>query len=222
MNQIQSPPKSRVLIVDDHPLVRAGLKSLIEEESDLDVCGEAEGYSQALSLLEKLDPDLMVVDISIKDGNGLELVQTAKSIKPELKMIVASVHDEALYAERVLHAGAVGYVNKEAATEKIVEAIRSVLRGKVYLSEEMTERLLLNAAQVSQSQERSPLEKLSNRELEVFEMIGNGLSTKEIAEKIHLSVKTIETYRDNLKKKLNLQSGNELLRYAIQWVNEKM
>ncbi|MCA9409786.1 MAG: response regulator transcription factor [Candidatus Omnitrophica bacterium] len=222
MNQIQSPPKSRVLIVDDHPLVRAGLKSLIEEESDLDVCGEAEGYSQALGLLEKLDPDLMVVDISIKDGNGLELVQTAKSIKPELKMIVASVHDEALYAERVLHAGAVGYVNKEAATEKIVEAIRSVLRGKVYLSEEMTERLLLNAAQVSQSQERSPLEKLSNRELEVFEMIGNGLSTKEIAEKIHLSVKTIETYRDNLKKKLNLQSGNELLRYAIQWVNEKM
>ncbi|MCA9446144.1 MAG: response regulator transcription factor [Candidatus Omnitrophica bacterium] len=222
MNQIQSPAKSKVLIVDDHPLVRAGLKSLIEEESDLDVCGEAEGYSQALSLLEKLDPDLMVVDISIKDGNGLELVQTAKSIKPELKMIVASVHDEALYAERVLHAGAVGYVNKEAATEKIVEAIRSVLRGKVYLSEEMTERLLLNAAQVSQSQERSPLEKLSNRELEVFEMIGNGLSTKEIAEKIHLSVKTIETYRDNLKKKLNLQSGNELLRYAIQWVNEKM
>jgi DNA-binding NarL/FixJ family response regulator len=222
MSLLEPSPKTKIVIVDDHPLIRAGLRSLISQEKDLEVSGEAEGYSQALDLLNQVDPELMIVDISIKDGNGLELVQTAKSIKPDLKMIVASIHDEAIYAERVLHAGAAGYVNKETATDEIIDAIRSVLKGKVYLSEAMTERMLLNAANVNQSRERSPLEKLSNRELEVFEMIGSGLSTKEIAEKIHLSVKTIETYRDNLKKKLNLDSGNELLRYAIQWMSEQV
>ena len=218
---IAKPTKAKIFIADDHPLIRAGFKSLIEEEADMLVSGEAEGYSQTLDLLQEERPDLLILDLSLKDGSGLDLIETLKTLHPEIKIIVVSVHDETLFAERVLHAGALGYVNKEVATEEMVKAIRSVLKGKVYLSESMTDRMLLSATSVSDSREKSPIERLSNRELEVFEMIGRGMGTQEIAEKIHRSVKTIETYRENIKQKLNLEKGIQLLRYAIQWTSEQ-
>lgn len=213
--------KKRVLVVDDHPLLRLGLTALIEDEPDLEVCGQAAGYSEALTLVSKESPDAIIVDISIKDGTGLELIAALKATQPELKMLVSSMHDEMLFAERSLKAGALGYVNKSEVPEKLIQAIRRVLDGKIYLSEEMTERMLQNATQATSGNGESPIDKLSNREIEVFEMIGRGLSTKQIAEKIHLSVKTVETYRENIKHKLNLGNGNELIRYAVQWSGDQ-
>lgn len=217
----QAPKELQILIVDDHPLVRVGLKAVIEAEKDLAVCGEATGQSDAIGLMEKLDPDLMIIDISIADGSGLELIAAVKAMKPDVRTIVSSMHDEAIYAERALKAGAMGYINKEEAPDRIVEAIRRVTQGKVYLSENMTERMLLNATHPTPGDSSTGVDSLSNRELEVFEMIGRGLSTKEIAENLHLSVKTIETYRENIKRKLNLESGNELIRYAVHWDTEQ-
>ena len=212
---------SKILIVDDHPMVRLGLRQLIENEPDLSVCGEASGSGEALDLVSKTSPDLILVDITLNDGHGIELIKQVHAQHEHIKMLVMSMHDETLFAERALQAGAMGYINKEEANDKALEAIRQILKGKIYLSERMSEHMLMRMANKDKPQELSPIETLSNRELEVFEQIGLGLSTRKIAERFHLSVKTIETHRENIKRKLNLQTANELTRSAFQWVLEK-
>lgn len=208
---------ARVLVVDDHPLMRQGLRQLVAGESDLEMCGEAADVPDALTQVKATRPDLVVVDISLKDGNGLELIKQLKTLHPELKMIAVSMHEESLFAERVLHAGALGYVNKEEPPDVLLEAIRQVLRGKIFLSGNMTDRILSRAAGSNSDVPQSPLATLSDRELEVFVLIGKGNSTRAIAEKLHLSSKTVDTYRQNIKSKLNLHSAAELTIHAAQW-----
>ena len=210
--------RTRVLIVDDHPAVREALAFRIGRQSDLQVCGEAADVAEALRLLAKTQPDVAVVDISLKTGNGIDLIKRIKDRNDHVRMVVWSMHSESLYAERALRAGALGYVNKDQATDTIVEAIRRVLAGKVYLSDAMTERLLQRAVGGEAiAALRSPVEILADRELEVFRLIGAGVKTTDIAEQMHLSIKTIETYRDRIRKKLDLKDGTELAHYATQW-----
>ncbi len=209
----------RVLIVDDHPIVREGLAAVINRETDLEVCGQAGGLAQAMRLYQQERPDLVVADVSLEDGNGLELVKELVAQEPGIKVLVQSMHEESLYAERSLRAGARGYINKEEALAQIVNAIRQVLRGRVYLSSRMTDRLLHRSVRGFEP-ERSPIESLSDRELEVFEQIGRGMTTRRIAQNLYLSPKTIETYRENIKTKLNLKNATELTQHAVQWVLE--
>src|SRR6516162_9055017 len=210
--------RTRVLIVDDHPAVREALAFRIGRQSDLQVCGEAADVAEALRLLAKTQPDVAVVDISLKTGNGIDLIKRIKDRNDHVRMVVWSMHSESLYAERALRAGALGYVNKDQATDTIVEAIRRVLAGKVYLSDAMTERLLQRAVGGEAiAVTRSPMDVLADRELEVFRLIGAGVKTTDIAEQMHLSIKTIETYRDRIRKKLDLKDGTELAHYATQW-----
>jgi DNA-binding NarL/FixJ family response regulator len=213
--------KARILIVDDHPVVRYGLTQLIQDEPDLAVCGEAADAGKALELVQTLKPDLVLIDISLKGAGGMELIKAIKTQNKWVKMLVHSMHDESLFAERALHAGALGYVNKEEAQDKIIEAIRQVLRGHIYLSGRMTERMMQRVMTGKGKIEESPISSLSDRELEVFELIGKGLSTREIADKLHLSVKTVETYRDHIKTKLGLDNNTELIRQAILWTFEQ-
>lgn len=209
---------ARILIVDDHPLVRLGLRQLISDEANLEVCGEAEGASQALELMARLKPDVAVIDISLKEGNGVELLKKAKSRFKSVKLLVYSMHDEVLFAERTLRAGAMGYVNKQTANESIVAAIEQVLEGKIVVSDRVTERMLARMASSDERGAMEPVASLSNRELEVFELIGRGLTMREIADRLNRSIKTIETHRERLKRKLSLDGPNELLRRAMQWV----
>ncbi|MEX0718186.1 MAG: response regulator transcription factor [Planctomycetaceae bacterium] len=211
---------ARVLIVDDHPIVREGYAKLIGSQPDLEVCGDAADAGEALRLVETTKPDLIVIDISLKEGNGIELCKDIRFQYPQVKMLVASAHDEALYAERVLRAGATGYVNKEEAIDQLIEAIRLVLSGKIYLSDEMTERMLCRAVGSDDHAGESAVASLSDREIEVFEFIGHGMTTRQIAEKLDLSPKTIESYRENIKTKLNLKNGAELTQHAVRWVLE--
>jgi DNA-binding NarL/FixJ family response regulator len=211
--------KSRILIVDDHPIVRRGLRELVADEPDLEVCGEAEEVSEALRQVAALSPDVVVIDLSLKGGHGLELIQEIKARKRPVKMLVSTMHDESLFAERVLRAGAMGYISKQESPDKIIGALRQVLRGEIYLSSRMANRLLHRLA-AGQSFETTPVDTLSDRELQVFEMIGQGLATKQIARKLALSHKTIEAHREKIKSKLNLKSGAELSRHATQWVLE--
>lgn len=211
------PAVKRILVVDDHPIVRQGLAALISSEDDLEVCGEAEGLSQAMQQFWEKKPDLLVVDISLENGSGLELIKELLAQDPEIKVLVSSMHDEALYAERALRAGARGYINKDQATDAIVSAIRRILEGRVYLSESMTERMVCRSISPGDDQSATPIETLSDRELEVFERIGHGETTRQIAEKLHLSPKTVETYRENIKRKLNCSNANELTRQAVMW-----
>ncbi len=212
--------KHRIVLVDDHPVVRRGLAMLIEAEPDMEVIGEAGEAAEAVSMIDKLAPDLAVIDVSLGGTDGIDLIKQIKARGTETKLLVASMFDESLYAERALHAGANGYVNKNEATEQIVEAIRTVLKGKVFLGPKMTERLLSRVTRGENDLKRSPIETLSDRELEVFRLIGEGLTTREIAAKLHLSTKTIETYRDHIKTKLALKHNTELIRRAVQWVIE--
>src|SRR6516162_2250723 len=213
--------RARVLIVDDHPAVREALALRISRQPDLEVCGEAADTSDALRLVTEILPDAAVVDISLKTGNGIELIKRIKDRNDHVRMLVWSMHSEALYAERALRAGALGYVNKDQATDRIVEAIRRVLAGKIYLSEVMAERMLQRAVGGARDEvTRSPLDVLADRELEVFRLIGAGVKTAEIAERLHLSVKTVETYRDRIRQKLCLSDGTKLAHYATQWVLE--
>jgi DNA-binding NarL/FixJ family response regulator len=207
---------TRILIVDDHPLVRTGLAQLIGDCPDLEVCGEAGDMAEALRQIDALDPDLAIIDLSLAGGSGLDLIEHVKSHNRDLPMLVASMHDETLYAERVLAAGARGYINKQEAQDRIVRAIRRVLAGKVYLSERMTERML--SGMVDSNHERRDIDSLSNRELQVFELIGQGISTSHIASRLNLSTKTIETHQARIKKKLGLGSAHELTQRAIRWV----
>jgi DNA-binding NarL/FixJ family response regulator len=213
--------RTRILIVDDHPAVREALALRIGRQRDLEVCGEAADMTEALRLVAETQPDVAVIDISLKIGNGIDLIKRIKDRKPHVRVLVWSMHSESLYAERALRAGALGYVNKDQATDQIVEAIRKVLAGKPYLSEAMTERMLRRAVGAGgQAVPRLPVDTLADRELEVFRLIGEGVKTAEIAERLHLSVKTVETYRDRIRQKLNLSDGTELARYATQWTLE--
>lgn len=207
-----------ILVVDDHPLMRKGLAMTLQAEPDLNVCAQVADAEEALAALEKLDPDLAIVDISLPGMSGLELIKHMQALKPELRTLVVSRHDEALYAERAIRAGARGYVMKLEAGDMIVKAVRRVLAGGIYVSEEINERLLLGLAAGRQELAQSPLEVLSDRELEVFELTGRGLGTREIAERLHLSVKTVESYRARIKDKLNLKTAAELMQHAVQWV----
>jgi DNA-binding NarL/FixJ family response regulator len=212
--------KHRILLVDDHPLVRRGLADVIARESDMETCGEAGDVMEALQEVERTKPDVVVIDLTLKTGHGIELIERLKSRDPHVKTLVSSMHDEALFAERVLRAGAMGYISKQEPPDALVRAIRQVLRGEVYLSPRMTSRLLHRVAAGGTSQE-DPVEGLSNREIEVYEMIGQGLTIQQIAGRLHLSPKTVETHREKIKQKLNLKSSAELNRRAVQWVLER-
>ena len=221
MSQNENNRRSRVLIVDDHPAVREALASRIGLQRDLEVCGEAADMDEALRLLAETRPHLAVVDIKLKSGDGIDLIKRIKDRHDHVRILVWSAHSEELYAERALRAGAQGYVNKDQATDRIVEAIRRVLEGKVYLSEAMAERMLQRAVGGAREEvARSPLDVLADRELEVFRLIGEGVKTAEIADRLHLSVKTVETYRDRIRQKLELGNGTKLAHYATQWVLE--
>lgn len=211
-------PKKQVYLVDDHPIVRQGLIKLIEQEKGLEVCGEAGSVTEALEALKKIGPDVILVDISLEDSNGLELIKIVDDLGMQIPMLVLSMHDESLYAEHALRAGASGYVMKQAASNTLIQAIEKVLAGEIYVSKTMSSQMLKMAFQNSGEDTRTGAEKLSLRELEVFELIGRGNSTREIAEQLHLSVKTIETYRAHIKEKLQLRSGTELMQRAIHWV----
>ena len=221
MKRSPTKKRARILIVDDHPAVREALASRIGRQPDLEVCGEAADLSEALRLVADTQPDLAVVDISLKTGSGIDLIKRIKDRNDNVRMLVWSMHSESLYAERALRAGALGYINKDQATDKIVEAIRRVLAGKVYLSDAMAEKMLHRAVGGGREEvTRSPLDALADRELEVFRLIGQGVKTAEIAERLHLSVKTVETYRDRIRQKLDLSDGTELAHYATKWMLE--
>jgi DNA-binding NarL/FixJ family response regulator len=221
MSRTYGKKRARVLIVDDHPAVREALAMRIGLQSDLEVCGEAADLSEALRLVADTHPDVAVIDISLKTGSGIDLIKRIKDRNDTVRMLVWSSHGESLYAERALRAGALGYINKDQATDKIVEGIRRVLEGKVYLSDVMIQTMLHRT--VSRGREevtRSPIDALADRELEVFRLIGQGVKTAEIANRLHLSVKTIETYRDRIRAKLDLSDGTALGHYATNWMQQ--
>ena len=209
--------KTRVLIVDDHPMMREGLVHLLGREQDLEVCGEANNGAQAMELVQSQKPNLALVDITLPDKNGLELVKDMLAVEPETAILVISMHDESLYAERVLRAGARGYIMKQEGGKKLLEAVRQVLEGRIYVSDKMSAQILENFSG-GRSKSSSPIEQLTDREFEVFQLIGQGLDVKEIASRLHLSVKTAEVHRANIKQKLHLKSVGELIRYAVRWI----
>jgi DNA-binding NarL/FixJ family response regulator len=212
---------TRVLIVDDHPLLRKGVSQLIDQEKDLAVVGEAEDGHKAISAIETTKPDVALIDITLNGTSGIELVKNIKVRFPKLKMLVLSMHDESVYAHRALRAGASGYIMKQEGAEKVLTAMRKVLRGEVYLSERLGDRMLHTLVNGHTALPSSPVEELSDRELEVFSLIGQGHGTRPIAEKLHLSIKTIESHRAHIKEKLNLQNASELVHHAIQWVQSE-
>ncbi len=211
--------KCRVLLVDDHPVLRKGLAELINQEADLVVCGEAEEVPKAFEAVGVLNPDVVVVDISLKGGNGLELIKNLKTRFPDLPLLVLSMHDETLYAERALRAGSLGYVMKEEALEKVLTAIRQVVAGEMFLSERMKARMLNQLVGGKIKDGGSSIDSLSDRELEVFRLIGEGRGTRQIAEELRLSVRTVEAYREYIKEKLSLKNGTELVQHAFQYVH---
>jgi DNA-binding NarL/FixJ family response regulator len=211
-----SPCCIRILIVDDHPMMREGLRTLISREHDLAICGEAETAGQALDAVANLKPDLVLADISLPGRNGVELIKDIRSLQPAVLMLVISMHDESLYAERVLRAGARGYIMKQESGPTMIQAIRQVLAGRIYLSGKMSARILENVA--GKRAKASPIERLSDREFEVFQLIGRGKSTVQIAEELHLSTKTVEAHRAQVKAKLDLRNMPELISFASRWV----
>jgi DNA-binding NarL/FixJ family response regulator len=212
---------ARVMLVDDHPIVRFGFAQLIEDEPDMAVCGQAADAGDALKLIPELDPDLIVIDITLEGMNGIELIKQIHSRYDAVKMLVASMHDETLYAERALRAGAKGYVNKHEATTELVHAIRRVLKGKLYLSDRMTDRMMERAVTGEEEPTQSSIDTLSDRELEIFELLGRGMTARQIADKLHLSIKTVDTYRSHIKSKMKLKNNSELAVHAAKWVLEK-
>lgn len=217
---IPSRATRRIIIVDDHPILREGLAQLIDQQKDLSVCGQFAEAARAFDALASLKPDLALIDISLKGSSGVELVKNIKAHYPKLLVLVLSMHDESFYAERVLRAGASGYIMKQEASEKVLEAIRKVLAGEIYLSETMGAKLMRQLIGGSRNVTGSVMERLSDRELEVFGLIGQGRGTREIAEQLHLSVKTIESHRAHIKEKLNLKNATELVHRAIQMHGE--
>jgi DNA-binding NarL/FixJ family response regulator len=223
MNSGKVPSKDhyRILIVDDHPIFRHGLIQLIDQEDDLDVCGEAEDYHGAWKAVGDLKPDMLIVDITLKDMSGIDLIKEVHKHYKGIPMLVISMHDESLYAERAFRAGAKGYIMKQEASDSVVQAIRQVLRGGFYASSRVTEHILSRFIEGPKEPTESPLQALTDREIEVFTLIGEGLSISEIGHRLHLSVKTIGTYRERIKEKLKLKNATELLRYALNWVEKE-
>jgi DNA-binding NarL/FixJ family response regulator len=207
----------QIFIVDDHPMMRQGLVQLIGAETDLAVCGEAENAESALDAINYLKPDLVLADISLPGKNGLELIKDFQALQPGLPVLVISMHDESLYAGRVLRAGGRGYIMKQEGGKKLMLAIRQVLDGKIYVSEKMSADILETFSGNRAGSESSPVEKLTDREFEVFQFIAQGKGTRDIAQKLHLSVKTVEVHRANIKAKLKLKSASELIRFAVRW-----
>ena len=207
----------RIFIVDDHPMMRQGLVQLIGAETDLAICGEAENAERALDAINSLKPDLVLADISLPGKNGLELIKDFQALQPGLPVLVISMHDESLYAGRVLRAGGRGYIMKQEGGKKLMQAIRHVLDGKIYVSEKMSADILETFSGHRAGTDSSPVEKLTDREFEVFQLIAQGKGTRDIAQKLHLSVKTVEVHRANIKAKLKLKSASELIRYAVRW-----
>ncbi len=208
----------KILIVDDHPIMRRGLAELINLEKDFVVCGEADGIQTALELMKLHKPDLALVDLSLKNESGLELIKDIKTRFPAILILVLSMHDELFYAERVLRAGAKGYIMKQQATNQVLVAIRRILGGEIYLSDLMSSKVLRKVTGEKEHKTNSIIERLSDRELEVFRFIGTGLGTRQIAERLSRSVKTVETYREHIKLKLDLKDSSELVQNAIQWL----
>ena len=217
MSRSSSP--ARILIVDDHPLVREGLAMRIGLHADLKICGEAESEDEAIEKVKEVCPNVVLVDISLRSGHGLDLIKRIKSFNPAINMLVISGFQESLYAERALRAGALGYLNKQESNEKLIEAIRTVLAGKRFLSPEISRRLIEHALS-GQDVEKTPIESLTDRELEIFRMIGEGLTTSIIANQLFLSTHTIDTHRENIKRKLSVKTAAELSRTAVQWFLE--
>ena len=211
-----SAPKCKVFLVDDHPIVRQGLALFIEREPDLMVCGEAEDATSALQAIRESAPDFVILDISLNGPDGLELLKTLRVRYPNLPALVLSMHDESVYAERALRAGANGYIMKQEAADKVITAIRHILGGDVYLSDRLTKQMLQQFVNGTISP-RDPLAKLSDRELEVFRLIGAGHGTRQIADELHVSTKTVESYQAHIKEKLSLRSARELVQHAVQW-----
>jgi len=214
----QSAAKKRLLIVDDHPMMRDGLTQLITNEPDLVICGEAGTGREAYELAGKLRPDLLLADISLPDKNGLELIKDLQSVHPGMSVLVISMHDESLYAERVLRAGARGYIMKQEGGKKLMDAIRKVLSGQIYVSEKISSKILESITGAVEESPRRSLENLTDREFEVLQLLGEGKGTREVATHLSLSGKTVEAHRANIKRKLHLASGAELVRYAVRWV----
>ena len=220
------PPKAkntfkRLMVVDDHPMMRQGLAQLIDNEPDLKVVAEADTGGQGLDIAVKEKLDLALLDISLPDKNGLELIKDIRAVKPELPLLIVSMHDEALYAERVLRAGARGYIMKQEGGKKLLQAIRQVLTGQIYVSEKMSARILETFSGNRADQTSSPVARLSDREFEVFQLIGQGKGTKEIAQHLNLSVKTVEVHRANIKEKLSLTTATDLVRFAVRWTESQ-
>jgi len=210
---------AKILLVDDHPLIREGLAGRIAAQPDMTVCGEAADITGALAQIIATDPDLVIVDLALKNGHGLDLIKAIRARTDKIKILVISAYEESLFAERTLRAGAQGYVNKQALQEKAIEAVRSVLSGRRYLSLELTEQLVGHAIGPNVKAQHG-VESLSDRELQIFELIGRGNSTSIIAGQLHLSVHTIESHREKIRAKLKLLNGTELMRRAVQWVLE--
>ena len=211
------PQKTKIFLVDDHPLVREGLVNLINQQSDLEVCGEAGNEPHALELIGTVLPDVAIVDITLENGSGIELIKSIKAIHPAVKTLVLSMHDESLYAERALRAGALGYIMKREAAKKITEGIRCVLAGQIYVSEKISAILTKKFVEGGTAASASPIEQLSNRELEVFHLLGRGHSTRQIADNLHVGFKTVQAYSARIKEKLKLANATELLREAMRW-----
>ena len=207
--------------VDDHPRMRQVLAQLIGAEKDLCVCGESENAEGALDAVKSSNPDLVLADISLPSKNGLELIKDFQALQPDLPVLVISMHDESLYAERVLRAGGRGYIMKQEGGKKLMQAVRQVLDGKIYVSEKMSADILETFSGRRAGAESSPVEKLTDREFEVFQFIGQGKGTRDIAEKLHLSVKTVDVHRTNIKTKLKLKSASELIRFAVRWAESQ-
>jgi len=213
-------PPAKVLIVDDHPAVREALAIRIGRSEDLMVCGEATGEAEAIRLTRTRQPDVAIIDLSLKSGDGINLIKRIKSRYPSVRMLVWSMHSEGLFAERALRAGASGYITKEHATDRIVDALREVLRGRIYVSPAMNDKLLQRVAGPAAAPRGRDVDSLSDRELEVLRAIGRGQTTQEIAARLFLSAKTVATYRDRVRRKLGVESGQHLVRFAVQWVLE--
>jgi DNA-binding NarL/FixJ family response regulator len=210
--------KAAILVVDDHPIVRQGLVQIINREKDMFACGEAKSADEAMAMVARLKPMMLTVDISLKGASGIDLITSLKSRYGDIPVLVLSIHDESLYAERAIRAGARGYVMKREAPQTIVKAIRTVLEGKQYLSDKVKENLLDGISHDSGAQMKSLLDGLTNREFEIFQFIGHGLSNRHIAEKLSISIKTVENYRDRIKNKMRIESSSDMAQLAVQWV----
>jgi DNA-binding NarL/FixJ family response regulator len=216
-----NPPKSKVLIVDDHPVFRAGLSALVNLEPDLAVCGEADDAAQAMKALDRLTPSLVLLDMSLPDKSGLELLKDIRVMHPEVPVLIISMHDEALYAERVLRAGGRGYIMKQSGPDKVIQAIRKVLAGGISVSDRISAQILDNLSSTRSKSTAAVTSKLTDREFEVLRLIGQGKEPHDIAQHLHLSIKTVDTHRGHIKAKLGLKNGTELIHYATRWVGEQ-